>query len=258
MDNAIKKVLAAFLAPIAILGLVFTMFTASAFANGTTQQGDDDQDLAAQDTSIVIDVRPWCGWTALTAENDLISLVPDVEQDTIYDGDEINLVAAGQEFAIRVGPAGNAAAAGSDFEALLPVNCSWFDPALETNGVAVSTVLSSNSFTAVSSKNTDSAVDATMDFDTDGVNPLIIDNTPETCVGFTFMHPPYAVTSALDATEGTDVVTLSAADTTTNSFCSWTSDYSVSIPAQMKPMFGGSTYTYTGPTVTNTMVYSRP
>lgn len=260
MNNAIKKVLAAFLAPIAILGLVFTMFTASAIADGTTQQGDDgEQGLATQATSIEIEVRPWCGWTALTAANDAIELVPAEGQDTVYDGNAINLVAAGQEFAIRVGPAGNAVAAGSDFVALDEENCSWFANE-QKNGVAVKTVLSSNSFTAVSSKNggeTPSA-DTTMNFDTTGDNPLTILNTAEICGGFTFMEPPYAVTALSDATNGADVVSRSSVDTTTNSFCSWESDYSVAIPSGLKPLFGGSTYTFTGPTITNTMMYSRP
>jgi hypothetical protein len=266
MDNAIKKVLAAFLAPIAILGLVFTMFTASAFADGTTQQGaSGDQDLAAQDTSIAIDVRPWCGWTALTAANDLISLEPVDGQDTVYDGDAINLEATGQEFAIRVGPAGSPVAAGEPFSALDADNCSWF-AADQVNGVAVTTTLAgvgdadAHAFVGVSDAAGEGSTDTSMNFEA-GFGPdeaFVINNTAASCTGFSFVGSPLTVTDAESATTGSSVVTMDALFTTTNNFCSWTSSYAITIPAGLKPLHGDSTYTYTGPTITNTMVYSRP
>ena len=255
MNNVSKKIAAMVLAPIAVIGMAFSLFTTSAIATGETQQGvSGEQELASQATLISTDVRPWCGWTALTAASDSITLAPAAP--TVYDGEAISLVATGQQFAIRVGPAGSAVAAGTPFAALGEENCSWF-AADQVNGVAVSTTLSGNSFNAVSDANTGAtpAVDATMNFDAVTDNPLTIGNTAVVCTGFTFVEPPLTVTTA-DATA--NVVSLAANLTGTNNFCSWTSDYAISIPAGKKPMFGDSTYTYTGPTITNTMVYSRP
>lgn len=267
MNNTIKKVLAAFLAPIAILGLVFTMFTASAIADGTTQQGDDGvQGLATQATSISTEVRPWCGWTALTAANDSIALVPDVDEDTVYDGGAINLVATGQQFAIRVGPAGSAVAAGSEFVVLDEDNCSWFADD-QVNGVAVTTTLAgvgatpANGFVGVSDAAGVDEVDISMNFEAGpDAAAFVINNTAAICadLGFSFIGSPLTVTDAASAIAGASVVTMPVISTTTNNFCSWTSSYAITIPAGKKPLFGDSTYTFTGPTITNTMVYSRP
>lgn len=268
MNNAIKKVLAIFLAPIAILGLVFTMFTASAIADGTTQQGaSGNQGLAAQTTSIQTDVRPWCGWTALTAANTAITLEPDEGEDTVYDGDAIDLVATGQEFAIRVGPAGSAVAAGSEFVALGADNCSWFADD-QVNGVAVNTTLAgvsespANAFVGVSNAEGATSADTSMNFEAgSGIGEaFVINNSAVSCadVGFSFSGSPLTVTDAATAAAGANVVTMPASATTTNNFCSWTSSYAITIPAGKKPLFGDSTYTFTGPTITNTMVYSRP
>ena len=255
MNKVSKKIAAMVLAPIAVIGMAFSLFTSSAIATGETQQGvSGEQDLASQATSISTEVRPWCGWTALTAANTSITLAPEIA--TVYDGDAIALVAIGQEFAIRVGPAGSAVVAGTEFTALGVDNCSWFADD-QINGVAVSTELSGNSFIALSDANTGEVptVDATMDFDAKPDNPLSIGNTAVLCDGFSFDVSPLVVTTT---TASTNVVSLAALSTGTNNFCSWTSDYAISIPAGMKPMFGDSTYTYTGPTITNTMVYSRP
>jgi len=255
MNNVSKKIAAMVLAPIAVIGMAFSLFTSSAIAAGETQQGaTGEQDLASQATSISTEVRPWCGWTALTAASTSITLAP--ETPTVYDGTAIELVATGQEFAIRVGPAGSAVDAGTDFTALGENNCSWF-AADQINGVAVSTELSGNSFVAVSDANIGEvpAVDATMDFDAISGNPLTIENSAVACAEFSFVGSPLVVT---DTGASANVVSLAALSTGTNNFCSWTSDYAISIPAGMKPMFGDSTYTYTGPTITNTMVYSRP
>jgi hypothetical protein len=264
-DNAIKQALAVFLAPIAILGLVFTMFTASAFADGTTQQGaSGNQGLAAQTTSISTEVRPWCGWTALTAANASITLIPAEDEDTVYDGDAIDLEAIGQAFAIRVGPAGDPVATGSEFAALGVDNCSWFDDD-QVNGVAVTTKLAgigdtpAHGFAGVSNATGATSADTSMNFEAGSEigEAFVINNAAVSCTDFSFIGSPFTVTDATSATTGASVVTMPASSTTTNNFCSWTSSYAITIPAGLKPLFGGSTYTFTGPTITNTMVYSR-
>jgi hypothetical protein len=264
-DNAIKQALAVFLAPIAILGLVFsistTSFTASAIADGTTQQGTSgDVDLSVQSTRIEMEVRPWCGWTALAASSDVITLAPT--DDVVYDGTLINLVATGVLFAIKVGPATDDTAVPQPFAAEEADECSWFATD-QKNGVAVSTTLSGNVFAAVSDANLGGATtDDTMSFSAEEGNPLTIDNTATSdCdideeTGFNFEGSPFIVSDNSVLTKA--VVSMTAQNTETNNFCSWTSDYAISIPAGKKPLFGDSTYTYTGPTVTNTMVYSRP
>lgn len=258
-----RRLLAAFLAPIALLALAFSISSTTAFGEvGVTQQGaSGEQELDSQTTGIEMPVRPWCGWIALTGANTPIDLVPAAGQETTYDGDAITLEAVGQEYGIKVAPVDQAT---TDDLALFTQEaedaCSWF-ASTEVNGVDVSTVLSGNTFTAVSSRASAGDIDTSMDFTTDdGMEQnLVIDNNPATCDNtvFSFINNPFVVTTSASATAGTNVVSLSAGFTTTNSYCSWTSDYTVTIPSGLKPMFGNSTYLYTGPTITNTMVYGR-
>jgi hypothetical protein len=259
-----RRLLAAFLAPIALLALAFSISSTSAFGEvGVTQQSNDGtQALDSQTTGIEMPVRPWCGWVALTGANSPIVLAPAAGQETTYDGTAITLEAVGQEYAIKVAPVDQETT--SDLASFIQEAddaCSWFASS-EVNGVDVSTTLDVNTFTAVSDKNTSSVADTSMDFTTDdGLDQnLVIDNTPVTCAdaGFSFINNPFVVTTSASATTGTNVVSMPAMSTLTNSYCSWTSSYTVTIPSELKPTFGNSTYTYTGPTVTNTMVYGRP
>ena len=259
-----RRLLAAFLAPIALLALAFSISSTSAFGEvGVTQQSNDGtQALDSQTTGVEMPVRPWCGWVALTGANSPIVLAPAAGQETTYDGTAITLEAVGQEYAIKVAPVDQETT--SDLASFIQEAddaCSWFASS-EVNGVDVSTTLDVNTFTAVSDKNTLSVADTSMDFTTnDGLDQnLVIDNTPVTCAdaGFSFINNPFVVTTSASATTGTNVVSMPAMSTLTNSYCSWTSSYTVTIPSELKPTFGNSTYTYTGPTVTNTMVYGRP
>ena len=257
-----RRLLAAFLAPIALLALAFSISSTTAFGEvGVTQQSDDGfQELDSQTTGIEMLVRPWCGWIALTGANDAIALEPAAGQDTTYDGDAIILEAVGQEYAIKVAPVDQATTTElasftqEDIDA-----CSWFADD-QKNFVDVSTELDVNTFTALSDKNTLPTFDDSMDFatDDDAAQNLVISNNEVTCdEDFTFENEPFRVIGA-DTLTGTNVVSMSATNTTTTSYCSWTSDYTVTIPSELKPTFGNSTYTYTGPTITNTMVYGRP
>ena len=261
-----RRLLAVVMAPISLLALAFSISTTSAFGEaGVTQQSDSgSQALDTQTTGIEMPVRPWCGWVALTGAGTSILLEPAVGQDTTYDGDAITLEATGQEYAIKVAPVDqDTTGTLADFGVEEADACSWFASS-EVNGVDVSTTLDVNTFTAVSDRNTGPSQvgDTTMDFATDaGIDQnLVIDNTPAACddTVFSFINNPFRVTDSASAITGTNVVSLSAMSTTTNSYCSWTSDYAVTIPSGLMPMFGNSTYTYTGPTITNTMVYGRP
>jgi hypothetical protein len=257
-----RRLLAAFLAPIALLALAFSISSTTAFGEvGVTQQdASGDQELDSQTTGIEMPVRPWCGWIALTGANTAIALEPAAGQETTYDGDAITLEAVGQEYAIKVAPVDqDPESVLASFTAEAPDACSWFASS-EVNGVNVSTTLDVNTFTAISDKNTSPVVDTTMDFETDDGDDqnLVISNNAVTCdPDFTFDNEPFRVIGAGTLT-GTNVVTMLSTSTTTTSYCSWTSDYTVTIPSEMKPMFGNSTYTYAGPTITNTMVYGRP
>jgi hypothetical protein len=261
MTIAMKRVIAALLAPIAIFGFALTAFTESAIADGTSQQeANGGQELTTQATEISTDVRPWCGWTALAATTSAIVLRPVSGQDAMYDGGEIALAANGKEFAIKVGPVRSSPVeAGVEFEEEESDNCSWFRDD-QKNGVEVTTTLDHNNFVGKSSKNTGAAEDDTsMNFDAEENNNFTIANTADegSCTNFSFISPPLVVDDILTATTGASVVTLGAEATSTNNFCSWKSDYSIKIPAGMTPLFGDSTYTFEGPTITNTMVYSR-
>ena len=255
-----RRLLAAFLAPIALLALAFSISSTAAFGEaGVTQQPAlGSQGLDMQTTGIEMPVRPWCGWIALTGANTPIALLPVVGQDETYDGDEIELEAVGQEYAIKVAPVDQDPTSDlGSFSQELVDACSWFAES-EVNGVIVSTTLNDNIFTAVSNRNP-GGPDDSMDFTTDGIDQnLVISNTSVTCDGgFSFIGSSLIVSDLSSATTGSTVVSMSPDFTTTNSYCSWTSDYMVTIPSGLKPTFGNSTYTYTGPTITNTMVYGR-
>jgi len=261
-----RRLLAAVLAPLALLALAFSISSTSAFGEvGVDQQAaSGSAPLDSQTMGTDMQVRPWCGWIALTGANTPIVLAPTpLEEDLVYDGDAIDLEAVGQEYAIKVAPVDSTPTSIlAEFSKEEEYACSWFAPS-EVNGVNVSTTASSNTFTAVSSKNTSTpaAVDTSMDFTTDDgmLQNLVIDNTQVFCdVGFDFIIPPFTITDAASASTGANVVSMNPMLTTTNSYCSWTSSYRVTIPSGLKPTYGNSTYTYTGPTITNTMVYGRP
>jgi hypothetical protein len=256
-----RRLLAAFLAPIALLALAFSISSTTAFGEvGVTQQGNDEEVMDTQSTGIEMPVRPWCGWIALTGANTPIALLPVAGEDETYDGDAIDLAAVGQEYAIKVAPVDQAPESVlASFTQEAEDACSWFASS-EVNGVNVKTTLSGNTFTALSDRNTLEVEDFSMDFTTDSIDQnLVIDNTSVTCdADFSFSGSPLTVSDLSSATTGSNVVSMFAIDTLTNSYCSWTSDYTVTIPSELKPTFGNSTYTYTGPTVTNTMVYGRP
>jgi hypothetical protein len=261
MTIAMKRVVAALLAPIAIFGFALTAFTESAIADGTSQQeASGKQELTEQATKISTDVRPWCGWTALAATTSAIVLLPVSGQDAVYDGGEIALEANGKEFAIKVGPVSSSPVeAGVAFGAEEIDNCSWFRDD-QKNGVEVTTTLNNNNFVGVSNATgAATAGDTSMNFDAEDDNKFTIANTADegSCTKFSFSNSPLVVIDTGTATTGASVVTLGAGDTSTNNFCSWKSDYSIKIPGGMTPLFGDSTYSFTGPTITNTMVYSR-
>ena len=261
-----RRLLAAVLAPIALLALAFSISSTSAFGEvGVEQQeADGSAPLDSQTMGTDMEVRPWCGWIALTGANAPIVLAPTaMEEDSVYDGDAIDLEAFGQEYAIKVAPVDQPAESELGlFPREADNACSWFASS-EVNAVNVSTTASSNTFTAVSSKNTSTpaAVDTSMDFTTDGgdiFQNLVIDNTAVDCdMGFSFIGSPLIISDAASASTGANVVSMSEMSTTTNSYCSWTSSYTVTIPSGLKPTYGNSTYVYTGPTITNTMVYGR-
>ena len=257
-----RRLLAAFLAPIALLALAFSISSTTAFGEvGVTQQDSSGSEpLDNQEVGIEMPVRPWCGWIALTGANAAIALEPAFGQETTYDGDAITLEAVGQEYGIKVAPVDQLTTDDlASFTQEADDACSWFASS-EVNGVNVSTTLDVNTFTAISDKNTLEVEDLSMNFKTDDGDDqnLVISNNEVTCdPDFTFDNEPFRVIGAGTLT-GTNVVTMLSTSTTTTSYCSWTSDYTVTIPSELKPTFGNSTYTYTGPTITNTMVYGRP
>lgn len=256
MNKNYKKLLAAFVAPISILALSFSLATGSAVAAGETQQGaSGTQSMAAQSTTISTEVRPWCGWSALTGANTAIALVPVAGQETVYDGSAIALEATGQQFAVKVGPVVADESARTVITAETDVaNCSWYDEG-QKNGMSIKTTLSGYEFdgSAVAGD-----ADTSMDFGATIANKFSISNTAATCgLDFSFTGSPLEVTDIATATDGANVVSMTAANTSTISFCSWTSGYSISIPAGLKPTVGGTTYSFVGPTITNTMTYSR-
>jgi hypothetical protein len=167
------------------------------------------------------------------------ALVLDNEEGiTEYDGDAIPLSAQNTGLSAHVG--------GSSLYDELPDNCSWYGPD-NKQAVAVTLSTTTNSFTATNLMGTD----AEMDFNLDSDNKLNISVEKDTaCTGFT--------TTDLDAIFGEDnesepVSSALSASVGTNDVCDWSITYETSIPAGMVPTYGGTLYSYTGPTITTTL-----
>jgi hypothetical protein len=242
MNIRIKKTLASGALAISLGALTLGVagVSPSLAAPGT----DDDvsrnpQVLGSSETTLDTSITSvtWCGWY-LTGVSGALTLAPSDGVTELYDGTEIPLTVSNDGLSVYVG--GDATYSDS------PENCSWYGDS-NKQAVEVTVTASTDAFTASSSVGSDTA----MDFYLDSENPLNIGITEDTeCAGFT--------TTSADQIQGADLVSnpvTSAVFTLvgTNDICDWSATYTTSIPAGMVPTYGGSLYSYTGPTLTTTL-----
>ena len=241
MNIRIKKALASGALAISLGALAFGVAGVSpALATDTPAPPADPQVLGdgATDLDTSITSVAWCGWYLSGVAADL-TLVPVDGVTTTYNGLEIPLTAENS---------GLTAFVGGDNEHVDDVdNCSWYGDS-NTQAVEVTITASSVLFSAESSLGSD----AEMNFSLEESNKLniTVDQVEESCVGFT--------TTSEDPIWGEDttsnpVTSAVYTDVGTNDICDWSVTYTTSIPGDMVPTYGGSIYSYTGPTLTTTL-----
>ena len=131
-------------------------------------------------------------------------------------------------------------------EAAAVDNCSWFSTT--PYAAALNMSVDSVSFEGTSDANP-GVVDTA--FSWDG-NLTFTNNFDEgSCTNFTTNAG-----AELDAAGNVDVWSVASPDTTTNNFCSYEIAYGSTIPANLNPTYGDSTYSITGPTLTVTLTTS--
>lgn len=245
-----SKFLGAVVAPISIVGLTLALGLGStAFGIGEQQQTLDDTVISTLDVTTDILVVPWCGWYVSTSEATAIALVPAADEPTSYTGEEISLTATGDENFAYVGPNGSLS------EQSLDAACSWFDDDTNKYGARYDVEADGSAFVAEALADGDFAggFDAGMDFTADTSNPLRITNVGiETCSVEGFETNELAELSDVNST--TTPWTVNTISVTNNNFCAWNAKYEINIPADKSPLYGNSTYRWTGPILTHTLV----
>ena len=199
---------------------------------------EDPQGGGTTSTTTSVSSVDWCGWYISGVEESLV--LANETGITTYSGDEIPLTAENSGFSAHVGGAST-----HDDD---PENCSWYG---DGNKQAVEVTLTANrdSFEATLPEG---LIDTEMDFSLTGDNPLNITVAEDTaCEGFT-------APDSSDVIQGTDLVSTPVTSNVynlvgTNDVCDWTITYTTNIPAGMVPTYGGTLYSYVGPTITTTL-----
>ena len=219
-----------------IFGAIFISIGMSpamnSFGNGLGSTGSSDAGSGSFSASVV--VPPWCGWSQ-TEISDLT-----LTGDGLYIGDAYTLQgSSGSVYAYINGGSSITSQAASD-------NCSWFNTT--PYAAALNMALGDVSFEGTSDAEP-GVVDE--EFSWDG-NLTFTNNFDEgSCTNFT-TGAGAELTTAGDV----DVWSVDSGDTTTNNFCSYSISYGSTIPADLNPTYGDSTYTIAGPTLTVTLTTS--
>ena len=223
-----------------MLGIVVALSgITSGFAAGSSAPAAGDSDAGSASTSASVVVPPWCGWNI----NPVVSSITLTPAGN-YLGADLALTGATSDVNAYVGATtGATTAPASD-------NCSWFGKTPLNATFAVSIAAENAKFTAASGANPDSGMGWEL-----SVKPLVISNTFSTgCDAAGFTPNAGASMSAAGSTNawsvsGTGVVT-------TNNFCNYSVSYTATIPAGKEPVYGDSTYIFTGPNLIHTLTTS--
>lgn len=238
-----KKILAAFVALLAAAGLALTV--SPSFVNAAGEGPVDWTDPANAtvgdaETSSTIDVPPWCDWR-IGSLSESVALVPKAGEDSMYDGDAIDLEFTGASINAYIGGDNGFTEKGA------ADNCSWFGAT--PVGAELVVTMAGDQFSAVA---TDGGADSEMDFTANAGNPLI--TTPTFAAGCESDGFANGGLGSLytGATTG-EVWSVPSASAVTNNFCSFQIKYEITIPENMSPTYGDTTYTWSGPSLTFTI-----
>ena len=221
-------------------------------------QNDNDTDSQAASASVA--TEELCTWfitnmpanatMAPAAEGSGNNLAGEDE----YDGTTFDMVKT-EDSDMQVYTSGNLGTGSAEAN----TECTFYDA---KKGFTLTHTVSGTTFTATYGD--DDTADTDMNFDIDGTLPLTIDGTENTCFtaadadeedsGWTLTD---STMSAADSSN--DFLSLSYANTamvnTTSSSdrCDVGIEFRVTVPADMTPSAPGETYTWSGPTITNTV-----
>ena len=226
-----------------MLGMVVALSgITSGFAAGSSIPTEGDSTAGSASTSASVVVPPWCGWNINPVVSS-ITLAP--AGSAKYLGADLALTGSTSSINAYVGATTGATAA--------PAldNCSWFGKTPQAAKFDVTIASGNDSFTATSGGN----VDALMGWSL-SLKPLVIANTfAEGCTtaGFT---PNVSPTASMAAAGTNTAWTIASTAVTTNDFCSYSVQYTATVPGGKQPVYGNSTYTFTGPTLVHTLTTS--
>ena len=226
-----KRALAALIAPIAVIGLSFSvtgLSVASADPSGTNQTGSS------------VGTVPQCAWH-LDGVTGTVTM--SHSDGSLYKGEDYSLT--GQtglidSYVAPVSASSKPASPGVD-------DCSWY-----TTRASAEIQITTSAGPKFTSETF--ADDTTMDFSLNDSNKLSATVSPS-------CDSPWAAPSAgeNDIYSGhvSGVVTsLALGDVSTVSSCSYTVTYAAKVPGGKSPTHAGSNYAMTGPTLTTTLVTS--
>jgi hypothetical protein len=228
-----------------MLGMVVALSgITSGFAAGSTAPVAEPLDAGSPTTSASVAVPPWCGWNINPVVGSITLAPPSVGGVAAkYLGEDLELTGSTSSINAYVGATGSA-------EAELPTdNCSWFGKTPLAATFAVTIAADDAAFTAAS----ESRLDAGMGWSL-SVKPLVIANTFSAgCSAAGFTSDPGA---SMSASGSTTAWSISSANVSTNDFCNYSVEYTATVPADKEPIYGNSTYVFTGPTLVHTLTTS--
>jgi hypothetical protein len=232
----------------ASIGLAFSLSSLGAsYAVGEGKPAVGDSTVGDASTTSEMIVPPWCGWR-VSSLTETINLEPAAGEPSFYSGEEISLEQTGGDiYAYIGGAAGETSKPTSDLELGA---CSWFsDPAY---GAQLNVELSSADFVASA---TDGGADTEMNFSaTETDNEFFVTYVPAeggSCEADSFT--PGDLSSFYTGKLDGRVWSVPALAATNNNFCQFRLKYEIKIPGGMSPLYGDTTYTWTGPTLSFTL-----
>ncbi|MGA1645909.1 MAG: hypothetical protein ACO4AV_13125, partial [bacterium] len=157
------------------------------------------------------------------------------------DGDAIDLEYVGASINAYIGGSDGFLSKGADD------NCSWFGAT--PVGAELVVAMTGSTFEATAQ---DGGRDEDMDFEADAGNPLVASaNFADGCAADGFVDGGLGSLDSLNSSG--EVWSVASGSASTNNFCSFSIDYGITIPANMSPTYGDTTYTWTGPSMTFTI-----
>jgi hypothetical protein len=226
-----------------MLGMVVALSgITSGFAAGSSTPTEGDTTAGSASTSASVVVPPWCGWNINPV---VASITLSPAGSAKYLGADLELTGSTSSVNAYVG-----ATTGASVAPALD-NCSWFGKTPQAAKFDVTIATDDAKFTAKSGANTDADMGWSL-----SLKPLVIANTfDDGCATAGFVKN-VSPTASMAAAGTNTAWTIASSAVTTNDFCSYSVQYTATVPGGKLPTYGDSTYTFTGPTLVHTLTTS--